>query len=230
MGKRQGSGEIRILILCCFNSRIERSLFMSRTRRVRWYRVPEEAGGGDWAEGSGENAGLREREIAFSLRQTRAKLGILWRAGILRVILLTRVVKGSSGIWEGWKEGCAIKIMYMWLHHIYYKWVQLLVNYTSIKLREVIVFYTSSHRGWFPYFPASLSSHRSGIIVDKLLWEICLDDCVRKWQDQRLDTASKWRVEMRDHRQSHVYGRLKLPWTRGILKRWKTMVSALFCL
>lgn len=39
----------QILILCCFRFRIERSLFMSRSHTVRWYRLPEEArvGGGD---------------------------------------------------------------------------------------------------------------------------------------------------------------------------------------
>lgn len=54
---------------------------------------------------SGKNTVLRERQIALWLRQQRerAKLVMLWRtelwrAGILRMVLLTRLGKGTSGL------------------------------------------------------------------------------------------------------------------------------------
>lgn len=48
---------------------------------------------------------ILDLEKAFSLRQKRAKLVMPWRTGILRAVLLTRVVKGSMGSEKDEKKG-----------------------------------------------------------------------------------------------------------------------------
>lgn len=159
-----------------------------------------------------KNTVLRERQIALWLRQQRE--------GKTSDALEDRAVEGwysedgpldKSGEghqWSLWKmkNRCLIKIIHMCFIASYLLQMRpSFVNYISIMLQGVkwvwiivVCFYLKSQRLVSFFFPRITHQPRSWSTMNSIVWEICPDGCDRKWQGQRLDSVSKWRVEMTD--------------------------------